>query len=478
MLRSCLAAWRVVAVVAVLSGLLVLAPPAARAADLAPGSGAVLTSDMVLRAQPSYDAAGLGDYGVGQWVAVGDLVYGADGSAWYAVDGGFLPAGALAADSSDTATYAQEVPADAGDQAVVDDSGDQSGGGDQALVDDGSGQGDAAPVEEPAPVDDQAVTDDTGVTDGAATDPSQDQSWTDPSQDQAPQDQAWTEPAQDDTAAAAPDQAATESAPSDAPADQSGAPGAVVATAWIAGTNGDGASCRTAPDFNAGDIGVLPDGSAVDVTGEAQGEWQPVNCFGTAGFVHASLIAWQAPADPGTGDSGTVTDNAAGGSNGTSAPVADAAPPADTSTQAQNCGKRGNKKCDNTGSGTADGGGQAIVDYAMQYVGYPYVYAGAGPDAFDCSGFTEWVIQHTLGTDITHDMFTQVQMGSEVSRNSLQPGDLVFFQNTFRPGLSHVAIYIGNGQIVHAENESTGVVVSDLNSDYYSSRYYDARRLW
>ena len=471
MLRSCLAAWRVVAVVAVVSGLFVLTPPAARAADLAPGSGAVLTTDMVLRAEPSYDAAGLGDYGVGQWVAVGDLVYGADGSAWYAVDGGFLPAGALASDSSDTATYAQEVPADTGDQAVANDGGDQGGGGDQALASDGSGQGDAAPVEEQAPVDDQAVTGDSGATDGAATDPSQ--------------DQTWTEPAQGDTAAA-PDQAATEPAPSDVPADQqgggaSGAPGAVIATAWIAGTNGDGASCRTAPDFNAGDIGVLPEGSAVDVTGDAQGEWQPVNCFGTAGFVHASLIAWQAPADPGTanGDSGTVTDSAAGGSNGSSAPVADAAPPADTTSQAQNCGKRGNKKCnDGSGSGTADGGGQAIVNYAMQYVGYPYVYAGAGPDAFDCSGFTEWVIQHTLGTDITHDMFTQVQMGSEVSRNSLQPGDLVFFQNTFRPGLSHVAIYIGNGQIVHAENESTGVVVSDLNSDYYSSRYYDARRLW
>ena len=473
MLRSCLAAWRVVAVVAVVSGLFVLTPPAARAADLAPGSGAILTTDMVLRAEPSYDAAGLGDYGVGQWVAVGDLVYGADGSAWYAVDGGFLPAGALASDSSDTATYAQEVPADTGDQAVANDGGDQGGGGDQALASDGSGQGDAAPVEEQAPVDSQAVTDGSGTTDGAATDPSQDQTWTDPAQTDA-------------TAGAAPDPAAAEPAPADVPADQqgggdSGAPGAVVATAWIAGTNGDGASCRTAPDFNAGDIGVLPEGSAVDVTGDAQGEWQPVNCFGTAGFVHASLIAWQAPADPGTanGDSGTVTDSAAGGSNGSSAPVADAAPPADTTSQAQNCGKRGNKKCDDgSGSGTNDGGGQAIVDYAMQYVGYPYVYAGAGPDAFDCSGFTEWVIQHTLGTDITHDMFTQVQMGSEVSRNSLQPGDLVFFQNTFRPGLSHVAIYIGNGQIVHAENESTGVVVSDLNSDYYSSRYYDARRLW
>jgi cell wall-associated NlpC family hydrolase len=88
------------------------------------------------------------------------------------------------------------------------------------------------------------------------------------------------------------------------------------------------------------------------------------------------------------------------------------------------------------------------------------------------------VIQHTLGIDITHDMFQQVQMGSPVDRSDLQPGDLVFFQNTFRPGLSHVGVYIGNGQMVNAENESTGVVVSDINSDYYSSRFYAARRLW
>jgi cell wall-associated NlpC family hydrolase len=75
-------------------------------------------------------------------------------------------------------------------------------------------------------------------------------------------------------------------------------------------------------------------------------------------------------------------------------------------------------------------------------------------------------------------MFQQVQDGSPVSRSDLQPGDLVFFDDTFRNGLSHVGIYIGNGQFVHAENESTGVVISDLDSDYYSSRFYAARRLW
>jgi cell wall-associated NlpC family hydrolase len=129
------------------------------------------------------------------------------------------------------------------------------------------------------------------------------------------------------------------------------------------------------------------------------------------------------------------------------------------------------------GNGAGYGEGQAMVNFAMQYVGYPYVYAGEGPYAFDCSGFTKFVAQNTLGVDITHDMFTQIGMGQSINMNGLQPGDLVFFSNTFRPGLSHVGIYIGGGQFVHAENESTGVVVSDLNSDYYGSRWAGGTRL-
>lgn len=120
--------------------------------------------------------------------------------------------------------------------------------------------------------------------------------------------------------------------------------------------------------------------------------------------------------------------------------------------------------------------GRQIADFALKFEGYPYVYAGEGPNAFDCSGFTMFVIKKTLGLDITHDMFAQYDMGQEVDRNDLQPGDLVFFKNTYRRGMSHNGIYIGGGQFVHAENESTGVVISDLASDYYGERWYGAVR--
>ena len=84
---------------------------------------------------------------------------------------------------------------------------------------------------------------------------------------------------------------------------------------------------------------------------------------------------------------------------------------------------------------------------------------------------------NVLGKNIGAGLFTQVAAGTPVSRNSLQPGDLVFFQNTYTWGLSHVGIYIGNDQFIHAENASTGVKISSLSSQYYASRWYGAVRL-
>ena len=121
-------------------------------------------------------------------------------------------------------------------------------------------------------------------------------------------------------------------------------------------------------------------------------------------------------------------------------------------------------------------GGAQIASFALEFQGYPYVYAGEGPYAFDCSGFTMFVIHNTLGVDVPHDMTVQFAMGQPVSRDALAPGDLVFFANTLHPGMSHNGIYIGGGQFVHAENEASGVTVSDLDADYYASRWYGAVR--
>ncbi len=118
---------------------------------------------------------------------------------------------------------------------------------------------------------------------------------------------------------------------------------------------------------------------------------------------------------------------------------------------------------------------QAIIDTAMQYIGVPYLWGGTTPAGFDCSGFTQYVFrQH--GISINRTTSTQYQNGYYVAKSDLQAGDLVFFQNTYREGISHVGIYLGDGRFVHASS-SVGVTVTSMDNSYWASRYYGARRV-
>ena len=128
------------------------------------------------------------------------------------------------------------------------------------------------------------------------------------------------------------------------------------------------------------------------------------------------------------------------------------------------------------GASATTGTGQAIVDFAMQYYGSPYVYAGNTPAGFDCSGFTQFVVQNVTGLDIGHGTEGQLAYGTPIAYDALQPGDLVYFAGTWGPGISHTGIYIGGGQIIHAENEMTGVTISNLWGGY-DAYYYSAIRI-
>jgi cell wall-associated NlpC family hydrolase len=206
----------------------------------------------------------------------------------------------------------------------------------------------------------------------------------------------------------------------------------------------DNLNLRYSASLSAGVAAVAPSGTVVLITGGATNGFYPVTWDGLNGYMYAQYL---------TKTSAALTDRGGSGTPGSS-----------------NGGSPG-------GSSSGGATGNALVDYAMRYLGYPYVWATHGPSSFDCSGFTYWVVLNVLGRDIGAGTWTQVSAGSSVSRNSLQPGDLVFFQNTYTAGLSHVGMYIGNNQFIHAENESTGVRISDLNSSYYSSRWYGAVRL-
>ena len=102
---------------------------------------------------------------------------------------------------------------------------------------------------------------------------------------------------------------------------------------------------------------------------------------------------------------------------------------------------------------------QVAVDTAMAQIGDPYVWAAGGPDAFDCSGLTQYAYA-AAGVSLPHSSRMQSQMGTPVSVSELQPGDLLFFYSP----VSHVAMYIGNGQMVHASTPSRPVYVASLSS--------------
>ena len=122
-------------------------------------------------------------------------------------------------------------------------------------------------------------------------------------------------------------------------------------------------------------------------------------------------------------------------------------------------------------------GGSGIVSFAKQFVGYKYTYGGTKPSSgFDCSGFVYYVF-NTCGYKLSRSCQVQSRSGSAVSRKNLQPGDLVFFNNTSDGGIGHVAIYIGGGRIVHAANSRSGVRTDTINSGYYNKYYYSARRI-
>jgi cell wall-associated NlpC family hydrolase len=114
--------------------------------------------------------------------------------------------------------------------------------------------------------------------------------------------------------------------------------------------------------------------------------------------------------------------------------------------------------------------GKRVVGYAKKFIGTPYVYGGSSPRGFDCSGFTSYVYHH-FGISLPRTSYSQISAGRRVSRNSLRPGDLVFFD-----GLGHVGLYIGNGRFIHAPHTGTRVRIETL-AGWYSSRFSGARRL-
>jgi len=116
-----------------------------------------------------------------------------------------------------------------------------------------------------------------------------------------------------------------------------------------------------------------------------------------------------------------------------------------------------------------------LIRTALACRGVRYSRGGTSRGGFDCSGFTRYVFAK-YGVALPHSSAAQARLGTPVNKSDLKAGDLVFFQ-TYRRGISHVGIYIGNNNFVHAATYGRGVRVDSLSSGYYASRYRGARRV-
>ena len=204
---------------------------------------------------------------------------------------------------------------------------------------------------------------------------------------------------------------------------------------------------RSAPKSGSTSLGTASHGAVLTVTG-IEGSWFAVSYNGVSGYVASQYVLICSPS---TAD--------------TSAPETPEETPAETPDETP---------ADNPAATVS---GSEIVSLAQQYLGVPYVYGGSSPSGFDCSGFTMYIFAQ-VGVKLPHGATSQLSYGASVSRSELQPGDLVFFQD-YGAVASHVGIYIGGDQFIHASSSYYNghcVVISSLTETYYNSHYYTARR--
>ncbi|EJP96544.1 enterotoxin EntFM [Bacillus cereus] len=187
---------------------------------------------------------------------------------------------------------------------------------------------------------------------------------------------------------------------------------------------------RTGPATYNPVIGGVTNGTVLNVTGAENG-WYKINHNGRTGYVSADFVKFV---------KGGVNNVVTGGNEGTNQVQKPTAP---------------------TGGDTS-----SIAGFARSLNGSPYRTAGTTPAGFDCSGFIHYVLNQT-----GHNGARQTVAGywsSKTKTSNPQPGDLVYFQNTYKSGPSHMGVYLGNGQFISAETDATGVRISSVSNSYWS----------
>ena len=268
---------------------------------------------------------------------------------------------------------------------------------------------------------------------------------------------------------------------------------------------------RSAPNTSSTSYGELKNGTKVNVVGVSSG-WYKVTYNGKTGYIHPDYITLAsssagtaiAPSNTVTSTTGTAGTVKCSSSvnlrseantsssilaelkNGTAVTVVSTA---NGWSKVSYAGKTGYISADylvTASSGTAispsntaasvsiSAKRQSVLNYAAQFLGVPYVYGGSTPSGFDCSGFTSYVFKNTVGS-IPRVAQAQYDATTRVSRDDLLPGDLVFFGSS-TSSISHVGIYVGSNQFIHAPSTGDVVKYSSLTGSY-ATRYQGAGRV-
>lgn len=210
---------------------------------------------------------------------------------------------------------------------------------------------------------------------------------------------------------------------------------------------------RKKPDTSSKVLKILNENDKITIISE-EGDWYKAKYDGTEGYIAKKYVSDK-----------KVKTSSRGGIDRTKKEDTKT----ETSKETQSTSKEESK--------TSSSKGQEVANYAKQFLGSRYVYGGSSTKGFDCSGLTMYVYKK-FGVNLPHSSSAQSNSGTKVSRQNLQPGDLVFFRNySTNKGIGHVGIYVGNNKFVHASTEKTGVITSSL-SGTHSSRYVTAVRLF
>lgn len=215
----------------------------------------------------------------------------------------------------------------------------------------------------------------------------------------------------------------------------------------------EGLTVRKGPSTSTEAINGLSKNDKVDIIGEKDG-WYQIKLKGEVGYVSAKYISDTKVTET-TSRSGSTIRNA----------------------EEQEKTEEVEETNTETVSSSTGISGAEVVEYAKQYLGYKYVAGGSSPSiGFDCSGFTVYVYKH-FGISLNRSSRDQIKNGVAVSKNNLQPGDILIFNGSSNTSIGHVGIYVGGNDFIHAANSREGVIITSLSSSYYQKRYVGARRV-